>query len=181
MADKSTADNQTPAPEAAPRSSKAGTLKTLLMLVAVLALEGGTIGVTMMLVGGPREVQGVSLETDKMADQNKVVEVLVVKDKFENLRTGRQFLYDTEVYITVRKRDEASVTDALSTQKAQIAMAVGTIVRQSDPAYLQEATYATLRRQIKVKLDEMLGQDPDGQPVVQEVLITRCIPFRGDF
>jgi flagellar basal body-associated protein FliL len=179
MADKSAAETA-PAPEAA-KSSKGGTLKTLIMLVAVLALEGGTIGVTMMMVGGPREVQGVSLEVDQMADQNKVVEVLVVKDKFENLKTGRQFLYDTEVYITVRKRDETAVTNALAAQKAQIAMAIGTVVRQSDPAFLQEATYATLRRQIKAKLDEMFDKDPDGQSIVQEVLVTRCIPFRGDF
>lgn len=179
MADKPAAESA-PAPEAKPKASK-GTLKTAIMLVAVLALEGGTIGLTMMMVGGPREVQGVSLEADEQANQNKLVEVLVVKDKFENLKTGRQFLYDTEVYITVRQRDETTVSDALKSQKAQISMAVGTIIRQSEPAYLQESTYATLRRQIKSKLDDMLGNDPSGEPVVQDVLVTRCIPFRGDF
>ncbi|MBI1369521.1 MAG: hypothetical protein GC162_12815 [Planctomycetes bacterium] len=166
---------------AAASGSKGGTIKTLIMIVVVLLLEGGTITATMMLVGGPKQVQGVGLDTDKDADQNKLVEVLVVKDKYENLKSGRQFLYDTEVYLTVRKKDQQTITDDLTAQKAQVSMAIGTIIRQADPSYFQEATLATLRRQIKAMLDEHMGKDADGTSLVQDVLITRCIPFRGDF
>jgi len=166
---------------AAAAAKGGGTLKAMIVLFAVLALEGGTIAVTMMLAGGPSEVQGVGLENDAQADANKLVEVLVIKDKFENLKTGRQFIYDTEVYITVKKRDEADVKEELERQKAQISMAIATIIRQAEPAFFQEATYATLRRQMKAELAERLGEDTEGESVVQDVLITRCIPFRGDF
>lgn len=180
MADaKPESTNATPAPPAP--AKKGGGLKAAILLVAVLVLEGGTIGMTMMFAGGPRDVKGVTLDADKMADQKKLVEIQVVKDKFENIKTGRQYLYDTEVYCTVRKADEQKATDAIKDQKAQISMAIGNIIREADPSFFQEATLATLTRQIKAELDKDLGKDADGKPVVQEVLITRCIPFRGDF
>ncbi len=177
MADNANQPTETPA--GAPRS---GGLKTLLAVVAVLLLEGGTIGLMMYLSGGPKTVEGVELQADAAADLNKPVELLLIKDKFPNLQTGPHFLYDFEAYIIVKAGDNAgdALKKRLESMKAQTQMDVATIVRRAHPSYFEEATLATLRRQIQAALDERLT-DAEGTPLVQDVLITRCIPFRADF
>ena len=164
------------------QSGNVSSIKVLLIVVAVLVLEGAIIGATIWL-SGPDQARG---DDASHADENQIDEVdelLVVREKFPNLRTGRQILYDMEVYITVRStsNDEGQLGDRLESRRAQIVTDVGTIVRRADPSYFQEPTLATLTRQIHAALDERLGTDADGEPAVQEVLITRCTPFRADF
>ena len=169
---------ETPAPAPAPK----GNLKAIVVVLGVLALEGGTIGLTMYLAGGPSEVQGVELQADLEAENNKPVELLVVKDRFPNLQTGRHFLYDTEVYIVVRKIDNENdaVKTMLEGMKATISMEVANIIRGAHPSYFEERTLATLRRQIKAVLDERI-LDKEGKSLVQDVLIPRCTAFRADY
>jgi flagellar basal body-associated protein FliL len=177
MADKPTSET----PDAPPAKSGGG-LKTVIAIVAVLLLEGLTVGVMLFMTGGPKPVEGVELQPDQTADANKMAELLLIKDKFPNFQTGRHFLYDFEAYITVKASDNAG--DALKTRldsmKAQVQMEIATIVRSAHPSYFEEPTLATLRRQVKAVLDTRLT-DPDGKSLVQDLLITRCIPFRVDF
>ena len=157
--------------------------KVLAIVAAVLALEGAIIGATIWLTG-PSDVRGEGGDVAADAEaSDEVQELLVVREKFPNLRTGRQILYDMEVYITVRAEanEEDRMKDRLESRRAQIIMEIATIVRRAEPAYFNEPTLATLRRQIEAVLDERLGRDAEGEPVVQEVLITRCTPFRADF
>lgn len=157
-------------------------LKALAILVAILVLEGATIGVTMWL-SGPSDARGEGPTAEQQEDENELVELEVVREKFPNLRTGRQILYDMEIFITVRKGDnkEDRVKERLESRRAQIVMEVSTIIRRAEPEYFNEPTLATLRRQVKSVLDERLGETEEGESVVQEVLITRCTPFRADF
>lgn len=175
-------EKQNPDAAAAAATPAKGNLKSILVVLAVLLLEGGTIGVTMYLAGGPSKVQGVELQADLEAEKNKPVELLLVKDRFPNLQTGRHFLYDTEVYIVVRKADNENdaVKATLENMKATTSMEVGNIIRSAHPSYFEERTLATLRRQIKAMLDERLT-DKEGKSLVQDVLITRCTPFRADY
>lgn len=179
MADEKT---ETAAPaSAAPAKQGGGAMKTILVLAIVLGLEGATVGLTMWLSGGPKEVSAVGLDADAMAEQDKLVEVLVAKDRFPNVRTGRNFLYDTEIYVTLKNKNQAKVTAELEQMQAQMKTDLATLVRKAEPEWFQEATLATLRRQVKTILDERFGEDADGEPIIKEVLITKCIPFRADF
>jgi len=165
-------------PEAAAPAGAAGkksSLKVLLMVAVVLVLEGGTVGVTIMLSGSPAKVEGHGPTPDLAAEENKLVEDLVVKDRFANQRTGRTYLYDTEIFITVRAKDNPKVKEKVESMQAQLSTEIATIFRRAEPAHLLEPTLATLTRQVKAALDERLGKDAEGKPVVQEVLIRKCI------
>lgn len=161
------------APAAAP--AKQNTLKIALVLATVLLLEAGTVTLTIMLSGGPAKVQGQSLEASSEADLDAPSEVLVVREQFANQRTGKTMLYDTEIYIVVRKRDNDKMKKQIESMQAQLTTDIATIIRRSEPAYLLEPTLATLTRQIKAGMDDRLGTDAEGQPVVKEVLIRKWI------
>jgi flagellar basal body-associated protein FliL len=160
---------------AAGAPAKKSSLKVLVMVAMVLVLEGGTVGVTIMLSGAPAKVEGHGPTPDLAAEESKLVEVLVVKDRFANQRTGRTYLYDTEIFITVRAKDNPKVKEKVESMQAQLSTEIATIFRRAEPAHLLEPTLATLTRQVKAALDERLGKDAEGKPAVQEVLIRKCI------
>lgn len=162
-------------------SNRATAIKAALFATIVLLLEAGTIGVTMYLSGGPAAAKGEQTSQGDQASQDGPAEVLVVEDRFPNTRSGRQYLYDTEVYITVEGKHADTIKKKLESMRAQIEMAIGVTIRKADPSYFKEATLATLRRQIKAELDKRLGSPPEGESYIEEVLITKMIPFRSDF
>lgn len=175
------ADEQTKQPEAPPQPAAKGgsALKTVLIVAVVLLLEGGTIIGTMMLSGGPPQVKGQGLQSDLEAELNKLVEIPLVDEKFLNMKTGRTMIYDMEVFITVRKKDSEQAKKQVESSAAQIKTAISTIVRQSEPTHFMEPTLATLTRQIQALMDERLGTDAEEQPILRDVLITRCIQLRA--
>jgi flagellar basal body-associated protein FliL len=160
---------------------KSVTLRTLLILLAVLAIEGIAISAAFLLVGGPADVRAAGAAADEAALAERIVEELVVSDKFQNTRTGRTYLYDTEVYILIRQKNQPQVKSALVAMRAQVLSDVATIFRRAEPAHLLEPSLATLRRQIKAALDERLGRDEQGQSMIDEVLIPKCTQIRADF
>jgi hypothetical protein len=196
MADKKPETAPAPEADASAKPAKSGALKTVILLVVVMILEGAAIVGTMSMGGGPKEANaelthgagggghgggghggghGEAGAVDPMA----IVELQVASGKYPNLRTGRSLLYDTEVYLTVHKKDEENTKKILESSKAQIAMEIVSIMRKGEPSFFQEATLTTLRRQFKAVLDEKIGKDAKGEPIVQDVLITKCTPLAG--
>ena len=162
---------------------KGAALKAALAVAAVLALEGGTIGVMMFFTGGPAASKANSIDKDDRNESGSPAELLVVDDKYPNLKTGRQYLYDTEIYITVKQTHKDKVKAKLKSMKAQVSMAMATIIRKAHPSHFKEATLATLRRQVRAKLDKMLGQPPgeEADSYINQVLITKMTPFRSNY
>jgi flagellar basal body-associated protein FliL len=120
-------------------------------------------------------VRGISVKGEK----KKVIELNVLEFKAPNKQTGRLFLYDVSVFVTVKTEFKERVEAAFKEREATIKDRVRTIISQSDPEKLGGGTepgLETLRRQVKHQLDEIIG---DG--MIEEVLIPRCIPYRQDF
>jgi len=156
-------------------------LKTIAVLLAVLLIEAGAISAVFLLAGGPANVKGDAAEEDKEAMANRPVEQLVVQDKFQNTKTGRTYLYETEVYIVVRQKHQKKVEAELESKRAQITTDISTIFRRAGPVHLLEPTLATITRQIKAALDERLDPEEEtGESRVMEVLIRKCIQYKAD-
>jgi hypothetical protein len=168
--------------EQAAKVSRWASLKTMFIIAAVLGIEGGTIAVTMFVSGGPAQVSGQGIGSELEAEMNKTVEVKVIADKFPNQMSGRPYLYDTEIWVTTARKNEQHVKDVLEDNNAAISVDIGAIIRRSEPAAFMEPTYATLGRQIKAVLEGRLDSQVSGdQPIVEQVLIRKCIPYRADF
>jgi flagellar basal body-associated protein FliL len=109
------------------------------------------------------------------ADKKKRVELSVVDFRAPNKQSGRTFLYDVAIFISVRADAEEKTKALLNERAALIKDRIRTIIAQSDPEKLgggSEPGLETLRRQVKYQLDEILGEG-----VIDEVLVPRCIPF----
>lgn len=164
-------------------SSKAKKLpvKTLIILAVVLLAEVGTVVLVYKLAGGPAEAHADEEATKKLLMMEQEVEELVVADKFPNKRSGRTMVYDTEIYIVVKRKFQEKVQELMERKSAEMTADVREIISSSEPSHLNEPTLATLRSRIKATLDERIGRDEqENKPIVERVIITKLIPFAAD-
>lgn len=171
------AEEQIQGNESGESSGGASPMKTLLVILAVMLLEGAGIVGFMMMSSGPSEVSGDTLQAELDAQQNKLVEVLVVEERFDNLNSGRTILYDTGIYVKVKKKHEEKVKMNLKESVATIKSEIGQIIRQSEVAQLNEPTKSTLTRRVKKMMDERFGMDESDEPIIGQVLIVKCTPL----
>lgn len=108
----------------------------------------------------------------------KISELEVTSFRAPNTQTGRRFIYDVAIFASVKEANKAKVEAVLKDRKATIEDRVRTIIAQSDPDKLgggSEPGLETLRRQVKYQIEEIAGEG-----LIEEILVPRCIPFRGD-
>ena len=107
--------------------------------------------------------------------------MLILSEKFQNSRSGIAYMYDTEVYAIVKRRNQPFVESRLEASKAEISRDINTIFRKAEPSQLAEGDLATLTRQVKAVLDQHFGNDEDtGEPYISEAIIRKCIRYRAD-
>jgi len=172
-----------PADGAAPAGKKKLPIKTIAIVAVCLLVEGVAISGVFMLSGKPHDANAKvdHAAADLAADQEKPVELSVITDKFQNTRSGRTYLYDTEIFVVVKTKNKVKVEAQLKATAAQINNDITMIFRAAEPAHLLEPTLATLNRQIRAALDERVGKDTvEGKPLIDEVVIKKFIQFRAE-
>ena len=153
-------------------------VKTVAVIGAVLLIEGFAIAGAFLLAGGPAEIKADGALDGIVEDGEKSVEIVVVADKFPNARQGRVFIYDTEIYIVIKKKNQEEIESELKGKSAQISTEIRTIFARADPNHLLSADLSTLSRQIKAVLETVLGPDDEGKSRVDRVLVRKCTQYR---
>jgi flagellar basal body-associated protein FliL len=172
-----------------------GTLlaKTPIILGGVMLIEAVVLFAGFKFVGGgtPKTVQGADLVKDATGGaegaeagkapeaKKRLSEINLVDFKALNKLGGHSFLYDVSIDVTTKAEFEDRVKENIKENDALIKDRVRTIIAELDPEKLggaSEPGLETLKRQIKFQLDQMWG---DG--LVDEVLVSRCIPIRTDY
>lgn len=157
-------------------------MKTVLILAVIMLLEGGTVAALFVLSGPPDEGRTEDRSGPVPEDLGeREVEELVVEDRFANSKRGDVYLYDTHIYISVKKKHVEDMKTIRKEKSATIQSEIGTVFRGAEPSYMHEVKLLTLKRQIKHVLDGVFGEDAEGDSVVKKVLITRCVEYRADF
>lgn len=152
-------------------------IKTVLILGCVMLIEALVIG-GLFLLTGPPELANAGIAIDgKIADADMPVEVLVIDEKFQNTRSGKAFLYDTEIFIVIRQKHNDQVSNQLASRIAQISTDIHTVFRRATLTHLHEPTLTTLTREVQAALDEHFGRDENGKSVIEKVLIRKCNEF----
>ena len=114
-------------------------LKTLLMLVGVFVIEAVAIAALFFLFS-PDNVEASDEASIKAAMAEKGLEIPVVNDKFANARSGRTYLYETEVVIGTRNKHKEHVEKTLKEREAQIRADIAEIFRAAEPAHPPSCT-----------------------------------------
>ncbi len=154
-------------------------LKTILILAGVLVLEVATVVVVFALKPMPPDVIADSTIV-KDGGEEEQIEELLVEEKFSNLLRGETIIYDTQIYITIRRKHQETARGQIDMNQARISSDISTIIARAQPAHFAEPTKATLKRQIKAAVDQRLDVDLDDNPIVEEVHIIKLIPYKAD-
>ncbi len=175
--------DEAPAAESTTEAKKGLPIKTIVVILALLVMEGGAIVFLMTMMGKPSEVSAMDVLKDPEQELREVRELPVLQDKFSNAKQGRLWIWDMEIVVAVEARNEIEVQEVLDRRGSLIRSGIGRIVASAQHTYFQEPGYDTIRRQIIDFLasDELVGTDPDGEPLVLDVLVPSCIGFPADY
>jgi flagellar basal body-associated protein FliL len=170
----------TPAAEAKP-AKKGLPIKVIGVVAGLMIAEA--VGVYIFVSAtGPR-AQAAAAQTIKGEDQPDLdasVEVPLLEEKLQNMQTGRAWIWDTEIVLKVRTRNEAYVTKELEKRHAEIAEGVALIFRRSPHNNLKEPGLETINRQVTAYMNQVLGKDAEGKERLERVVIPKCKGFPAD-
>ncbi len=158
--------------DAAPAPSAAkGGMKFALITVVLLAIEGGVL-YAVFSMGGPKHAEATEPAVVANPEDEKPVELMVHDGRLVNDRTGISYLYETEIYVKVRKKDEAWVKDEIERTKNEIRAQVGGIWRTAEPHHFQEPLFDTLTRRVETAMRERFDhRSVDGKPTVEKCVL----------
>lgn len=153
----------------------------IITVLAVLVIEAVVIVAMFMLSGGPSEVTAEPGVVDAAQQGEEHAETLVISGKFQNTKSGRSYMYDTQIYVVVKQKHLEEVEAKKEAMQASITKDITTIFRRAEPSHLREQELSTLTRQVAASLNDRFGNDPNEEPYIEEVLITKCMEFSSDY
>jgi hypothetical protein len=141
--------------------------RLIIVVGGILALEAVVIIGAMLLVGGPEEEQ--------------IVEILVLDGKLPNNKSGVTYLYDTEIYVQVKKRYADQVAEELSRFRNEIKSEITAVWRTAEPRHFQEPRLESLTRRVQSMLSDRFGVDEQhDEPIISKCVIVMGMGFRID-
>lgn len=167
-----------PAAEQAPKKKKG--LPVPLIVGALMAVEGVAVFGVVKMMSAPKKTEAADLAGAHTAAEQALVEVPLVDDRFQNMQTGRVWLWDVEIALKVSAKHEDHVAFVLAARQAEIKEGVSMLFRRASHAQLKEPGLETLNRQITSYIQEVMGTDAEGHPYVERVMIPKCKGMQVD-
>ena len=174
MADEETQDQQE-------QPKKKSPIKMIAIVGGIMVIEAvAVLGFTMFAGGKPTAAEA-GIEGADQSGLEQLVEISLVADKFQNLQSGRVWLWDTEVYLKVRSKDQEFIEKELERRRAEVTQGVAQIIRKASQNQLKEPGLETLTRQFSAYAHSVFGTDAEGENHVQSVIIPKCRGFPADY
>jgi flagellar basal body-associated protein FliL len=173
--------------EAAPAESggeaakKKGLPVKLLGIVAGIMIAEAALVFFIAKATGPKAaVAEVKVEGHDAHDENAPVEVPLIEEKFQNMQSGRAYIWDTSIVLKVRGKDEKLVTDELKKRAAEVKEGVALIFRRATHTQLTEPGLETINRQLLSYMNTIVEPDAEGKARVLRVLMPKCKGFPAE-
>jgi flagellar basal body-associated protein FliL len=183
MADKK---DKAPAPAATPAEGDAGKkeakkglpVKMIGIIAGIMVAEGAAVYFVMSATGPKPAAADVKHVEEE--DKEEFMEVPLLEEKFQNMQSGRAYIWDTSIVLKIRTKDEEVVTKTLERKAAEVKESMATLFRRAPHAQLTEPGMETLNRQILVTLNEFIEKDAEGKERIVRVLIPKCRGFAAE-
>ena len=147
-------------------------LLTIGVVTGVLLVETVVIVGIAMMVGEPAEVNASDPIRIFDSPEEELVELLVLNARLPNNRSGITYLYDTEVYVQVKRKFKDRVDGEFQQFRNEIRAEITAIWRTSDPRAFAEPMLETLTRKVYALLNNRFGIDPqEGESVMSKCVI----------
>ncbi len=164
------------------RKRKKSPLRLVIVVTGILVLEAVVIIGAMSMLGGPPEVEAAEVPAILEAPEDEqIVEIMVLDAKLPNNKSGVTYLYDTEIYVQVKKRYADQVAEELQQFRNEIKSEITAIWRTAEMRHFQEARMESLTRRIQTLLSDRFGVDRQrDEPIISKCVIVMGMGFRID-
>jgi flagellar basal body-associated protein FliL len=177
------------APAAAPAEGAAAApakkklpIKTIGIVAGIMIAEAVAVFMIFNMIAPKKSSAHEDAAHVESSDAETIKEIQVVDEKFQNLASGRAFIWDTVVTVQVKKKHADSVEATLKSRAAELRQEMGRIVANADDAQLKEPNRETLLRQFTALLNKVVGEDEkSSDPLIERVLIPRLRGFPAEF
>ncbi|MFG0327915.1 MAG: hypothetical protein ACF8SC_11685 [Phycisphaerales bacterium JB037] len=164
----------------APAKKGGGSKKIAILALGVMLIETIGVGAFIFLSRGGSSANAMGLEGKDGASE-KTAEILLVDTTFQNLSRDRVWDWQTKIFLKVRVEHQEFVEQRLEQRRAEVLTEIATIFRQAQHSQLKEPGMQTITRQVAKYLDTVFGEDPEGEPYIQRVLVPKCDGYPADF
>lgn len=151
----------------------------------------GVIGVLMLLeavgvyalvtITGPKSSEASPELAMEVQESERLVEVLLVEDRFINMSTGRVWQWAATIHMKLKNKNLEWVQGEMEKRSAEIGEGVAEIIANANDRHLREPNRETIKRQINAFVQEVFGDDGEGDPRIERVVISRWLPSPLDF
>ncbi len=181
MAEK---EKKEPGSETASASEAPPKKKSPIMMIAIVAIvmivEAVGIFAVVGITGGGKNASAEGLEHKGSDDSEDAVELPLVSDRFQNMQTGKTWIWNVEIVLRVKKKNETAVTGAVQAKSAEILEGVSMIFSRAQLSQLKEPGRQTINRQITAYLNKLIGPDAEDQPRVDRILFPKFVGYESD-
>ncbi len=153
-------------------------LKTIIIILAVLLLEGGTITVFMVFKGGPTSAEGTDpIQGDTQVDLKEYVEVPLTESfNVDNYMGGKTRIVITmEVCAKVSKEKGDEFMGLVDSHTTEIKDAMRTLVASSQPDQIKDPKLQVIKREIQTSVEKIVGEG-----MIHEILVSNWQHYTAD-
>lgn len=162
--------------------AKGGLSPKLLGIVAgIMLLEAALVVGFMKFAAGPSSASATELAGAELADLEAFSELKLLGSRFQNLSTGRVWDWEVEIFLKVRQKNLEHVTKVLERRQAEIQSGIAMIYRKAQHSHLKEPGLQTISRKLNAFMNDLLGEDPQGEPYFAELMVTQNDGYPSDF
>lgn len=152
----------------------------VIAIVAVLMVAEGAGVYFFVAKSGPAPAAAAEIHGKDEENLDASVEVAFIEEKFQNLQTGRVWVWDTEIVLKIKAKNEEYVTKQLEARAAEIKEGVSQIFRRAQHSQLKEPNLETINRQVSVFINQIIGKDANGKERIDRIVIPKCKGFPAD-
>lgn len=147
-------------------------IKAIMLIIGVLALEGGTIGIFMAANKGPKPSEGSNpIEETKETAGAAMAEISLIDSmQVDNYRLGvnTRMIVTVAVTAKVEKEKELEFQPLVEMHRAEIKDRIRALVSSADTQDIQDAELQVIKREIKINVERIVGRED----CIDEILIT---------
>lgn len=144
-------------------------LKTLIIIAAVLVLEGGLISMFWILKGGPAPAEATDPITQTEQNvNNNFAEVVMAKDfQVDNYMAGRtRMIVTIEVAAKVEGVNKEKLQKEVDEHSKEILNCIRILISSAQPDQIKDPRLEVIKRGIQKGVEEIVGEG-----IIQEILL----------
>ncbi|MBX3377187.1 MAG: hypothetical protein KF678_09325 [Phycisphaeraceae bacterium] len=159
--------------DAAPAKKKPP-VKTIGLIAGIMVAEAAGVYMLIGMTSPKPVVAETELHGQDEAAAKETVEIELIDDKFQNMQTGRVWLWDMRIVLKTARKNEEHINEQLEKRASEIQEGIAQIVRRAQHSHLKEPDLVTISRQISAYADKVFGHDAKGNSRVERILIPKC-------